>query len=57
MCVCVRVFIIIFFIAVCKEFGVTGFPTLQMFQHGEAIKYTGSRSLSSLLEFANEHSG
>ncbi|KAI9256815.1 thioredoxin-like protein [Helicostylum pulchrum] len=43
--------------SVCKEFGVTGFPTLQMFQQGEAIKYTGSRSLSSLLEFVNEHSG
>lgn len=43
--------------SLCSEFGITGFPTLKMFQQGEPINYSGSRSLSSLLEFANAHSG
>ncbi|KAI7905550.1 thioredoxin-like protein [Cokeromyces recurvatus] len=41
----------------CEEFNIDGYPTLQMFGHGEPIDYNDDRSLVSLMKFANEHAG
>jgi len=35
------------------EYGVSGFPTLKIFQNGNAVDYEGARSLDALKEFVN----
>ncbi|KAI8367326.1 thioredoxin-like protein [Blakeslea trispora] len=43
--------------SVCQEYGVKGFPTLQILGNGEPIQYLSDRSLASLTKFALSHSG
>ncbi|GAA5813259.1 hypothetical protein MFLAVUS_006734 [Mucor flavus] len=41
----------------CKEFKVTGLPTLSFFVHGANLKYNGERKLEKLEEYAREMAG
>ena len=40
----------------CKKYGVQGYPTLVLFENGEAIaKHKGGRTLNELLDFIKEN--
>ena len=42
----------------CKEHGVTGYPTLKSFKQGEeALRYKGKRDLESLKKYIAESLG
>ncbi len=44
---------------VCSSQGIRGYPTLQLFKGGDLaapVKYSGSRDLAALLDFAKQHS-
>ncbi|ORE09282.1 thioredoxin-like protein [Rhizopus microsporus var. microsporus] len=43
--------------AACSEHGVSGYPTIKMYHHGEPTAYNDDRSLVSLIRFAKEYSG
>eukprot|EP00029_Vermamoeba_vermiformis_P013263 TRINITY_DN817_c0_g1_i1.p1 TRINITY_DN817_c0_g1~~TRINITY_DN817_c0_g1_i1.p1 ORF type:complete len:311 (+),score=92.97 TRINITY_DN817_c0_g1_i1:275-1207(+) len=38
----------------CKSYGVSGYPTLKLFQNGKEARYTGARTLDELKKFALE---
>ena len=38
---------------ICNQFGVRGYPNLQLLKEGKAYTFRGPRSLDNLVEFAN----
>lgn len=40
-----------------RSYGVTGYPTLKLFQNGEIVDYREARDLASLVAFVNKHAG
>ena len=39
----------------CSNQGIRGYPTLQLHSNGKVDKYSGSRDLQALLDYAKQH--